>query len=300
MSKIDVVIATANCYMTAAPNDGYVNQLIREDMYIVEALEKMGIHAIRRGWDDPQFDWLSTQAVIIRTTWNYAQHFPQFRTWLAHVAAQCQLFNPLDVIRWNIEKSYLRDLENRGVHAVTTVYASRDEKLETVMDGHGWEEVVIKPVVSADAAHTYRIHRKDVAQYQVIWQKLQQEREMMIQPFQRQIAEKGEVSCIVIGNHFSHAVRKIPKNGDFRVQDSHGGSVVTYQPDADEMAFAEQAIAASPWPTLYARADFVRDNEGRLAIMELELIEPELFFRFRPQAATELAEAVQQKLGRSA
>jgi glutathione synthase/RimK-type ligase-like ATP-grasp enzyme len=208
------------------------------------------------------------------------------------VGGQGKLFNSLEVIRWNSNKRYLQYLEEHGVTVVTTIYANPQTRLEQIMSEHGWEEVVIKPVVSAGAANTYRIAKSDVDRYQPVLDGLMAEKEMMIQPFQREIVKSGEISCVVLNHRFSHGIRKTTKAGDFRVQDDHGGRSQFYAPTEEEKHFAEKAIAACPYDVVYARVDFVRDNYGRLAVMELELIEPELFFRFRPEAAQNLAAGV--------
>jgi glutathione synthase/RimK-type ligase-like ATP-grasp enzyme len=107
---------------------------------------------------------------------------------------------------------------------------------------------------------------------------------LLLQPFQHAILSEGEISLMVIDGQFSHAIRKTPQAGDFRVQDDHGGSVHAHRHYVEQQ-FAEQAVAAVPFDVLYARVDIIRDNTGKLAIMELEMIEPELFFRYQPEAA---------------
>jgi glutathione synthase/RimK-type ligase-like ATP-grasp enzyme len=119
---------------------------------------------------------------------------------------------------------------------------------------------------------------------------------MLLQDFQESVLNQGEISFIVIGGRCTHAVCKRPKAGDFRVQDDHGGTVTEYHCSAEEAQFAERAVLACPEMPLYARVDVVRDQRGGLVVMELELLEPELFFRFHPPAADALAHALAKHL----
>jgi len=159
----------------------------------------------------------------------------------------------------------------------------------------GWGNIILKPCISGASRHTYKLNKDNITAHEDIFQSLILKEAMMLQPFQRDIVEKGEVSLMVMGGEFTHAVLKVAKAGDFRVQDDFGGTVNVYDPSPEEMAFAESAVAAcSPQPT-YARVDIIKDNNGELAVIELELIEPELWFRLNPNAAKVLAEALVSK-----
>ena len=296
MKKIDVVVATAQCYINPSLEDWRAIQINQEDMIVVNAFQELGLNAVRKGWDDPDFDWATTKSVLIRTTWNYTKNFKKFQGWLKYVTKHGKLFNSLSIIEWNIHKSYLKYLQERGVNIVPTLYFSSCVSLKNTMEERGWEEIVIKPSVSASAYDTYRISYHNVEEYQGIFDNLVAEKEMMVQPFQKNVLESGEKSCIVLNHRFSHAICKIPKNGDFRVQEVYGGTVKEYHPTEEEKKFSEHAIACAPYDVQYARVDFTNDKNNKPAIMELELIEPELFFRFKPQAAKELAQAVKQNL----
>ncbi len=298
MKKIDVIVATEQHYISPAASDWRGIQVKNEDNCVIDALQSIGLNTIRKGWDDPDFDWSFCSAVLIRTTWNYSENFEKFQTWLSQITKQARLFNSLPTIQWNINKRYIQDMENKGINVVSTLYVSSPVVLREVMRKQGWPEIVIKPVVSAGALDTYRISLDNVEKYQPVLEKLVAEKEMMIQPLQKNILISGEKSCIVLANRFSHAIRKIPKPGDFRVQEVYGGCVEPYSPTEEEKRFAEDAIAAAPYPVQYARVDFTEDENNKPVLMELELIEPELFFRFHPQAATALAECIYENLER--
>jgi glutathione synthase/RimK-type ligase-like ATP-grasp enzyme len=147
----------------------------------------------------------------------------------------------------------------------------------------------LKPAVSATARHTYKLSLDNLDQHNSIFQKLIGERCMMLQPFQNDIEENGEVSYVLFGGEFTHAVLKKARPGDFRVQDEFGGTVELYSPNQNEIAFAQSAVnACNPVP-VYARVDVIKDNDGKLCLVELELLEPELWFRLNPSSAKTFA-----------
>ena len=156
--------------------------------------------------------------------------------------------------------------------------------------------MILKPAVSGAARHTYRINNANIEAHQAVLRELLREEAMMLQPFLSSVLTQGEVSLVVIGGRCTHAVRKVAKAGDFRVQDDHGGTVQAHTPTVDEIEFAEHAVAACSQTPLYARVDVVRDESDALSLMELELVEPELFFRFHPPAADLLAAAIAKAL----
>ena len=155
---------------------------------------------------------------------------------------------------------------------------------------------MLKPCVSGAARETYRVERQDAERHQTTLQRLLAAESMMLQPFQRDIVERGEVTLVLGGDRISHALLKSAKPGDFRVQDDFGGSHRPYQPEPEALELARVALeACSPRP-LYGRVDMVRDNEGRYAVMELELVEPELWYRQHPPAAAGFAGALAARL----
>jgi glutathione synthase/RimK-type ligase-like ATP-grasp enzyme len=199
-----------------------------------------------------------------------------------------------------MDKHYLRDLEAKGVAVVPTQFVERGQRrsMASVMREMGWDEAVIKPAVSGAARHTYRVDLDSVTEVEPIASRLLGDEALMVQPFQRDIIERGEVTLVVIGGKCTHGLIKVAKAGDFRVQDDHGGTVHAHEPSAEEVAFAERAIASCAQLPAYGRVDMVRDNSGALAVMELELVEPELWFRLHPPAAEALAEVIAARIER--
>lgn len=290
----DIVVLTEKAYVNPTNVDWYVQQILDEDNYVLEALKEAGLNVCKKAWCDPEFNWASTKAVMFRTTWDYFDRYPEFSVWLKEVSKTCKLINSAELIEWNIDKRYLIELADAGINVAPTVLLEKGvarKSLREMLADEGWAEAVLKPVVSGAARHTYRITPSNADEHEGILSELLLQEHMLLQEFLNDIVEFGEISLMFMGGNFTHAIRKIAKEGDFRVQDDHGGRVVSHEATKEEIEFSKKAIAACPELPLYARVDIVRDNSGALSICELELIEPELWFRENPSAAKELATA---------
>ncbi len=290
----DFVVLTDDRYVAPTKLDDNVNNILREDGLVVDALRAQGFKITRKSWSDPDFDWASTKAVIFRTTWDYFDRFEEWKDWLASTSEFTQMINPYELINWNMDKHYLRDLNERGINVPATRYVEIGEEtsLKSLYAKTGWTDCILKPCVSGASRHTYKLNPENLQAHEEIFQKLIAKEAMMLQPFQQDIVARGEVSLMVMGGEYTHAVLKVAKPGDFRVQDDFGGTVHLYDPSPEEIRFAEKAVAAcDPQPT-YARVDIIKDNHGQLALIELELIEPELWFRLKPEAAQVLAKSL--------
>jgi len=206
--------------------------------------------------------------------------------------------NPISLIRWNMDKHYLQDLQAAGVRIIPThfIEPGSTTSLTELHQQLGWEETILKPAVAGAARHTYRLNPGNLGQHEEIFQSLIAQESMLLQPFQHHILSHGEVSHIVIGGKYTHSVLKIAKAGDFRVQDDFGGTVHAYTAAPAEIEFAEQTVAACPSLPIYARVDVLKDNDGQWAVGEVEMIEPELWFRDYPEAADALAEAIMKAI----
>lgn len=292
----DVALLTDHRYTAAAaaPGDWYLGNILADDGLLQAALARRGLSSVRVDWADTSVDWAAFGCAVFRTTWDYFERFAEFTAWLNRLESLTRVCNPVPTVRWNVDKHYLADLDARGVPVVPSRFLERGstQSLSDVLADTGWDEAVIKPCVSGAARHTYRVNRATAAEIQPRLTELLSAEAMIVQPFMADIARSGEDSLMAFGGAYSHAVRKVPKAGDFRVQDDHGGTVSAHAPTAEQIELAERAMAAvSPVP-VYGRVDVVRDAAGRLAIMELELIEPELWVRMHPPAADAFAEAV--------
>ena len=259
-----------------------------ETHLLVEASVAAGMNADVVAWDSA-VDWEKYALVVIRTTWDYFKRLPEFIAWARQVDAATCLVNPLAVIEWNCHKRYLQELWQRRVPTVPTlVLASEAEHHGSrYLSGCDWAEVVIKPAVSIGAIGALRCNTEDRTFEQQLADLLSAG-DVLVQPFVSSVMTEGEISLIYFGGRFSHAIRKLPKAGEYRVQDHHGGSVRPHNPSAGQLKVAGAALAAAPAKTAYARVDLVT-IDGSPVVMELELIEPALFLSSMPSAAKRFA-----------
>lgn len=290
----DVVLLTEAQYINPEKTDWYVEQILTEDRLVQEALEAKGLKVTKKDWADPDFDWSTAKTLLFRTTWDYFHRFEEFSPWLDKVSKLTTLINPAEQIRWNMDKHYMRDLKEKGIPIVESHYVKRGstDSLADIHKKTGWTETVIKPTVSGGARHTYKLNPNNYAEHETIFKDLIAKEDFILQPFQKNVPVDGEVSHIVIGGKYSHSILKLAKAGDYRVQDDYGGTVHKYAPSPEEVEFAEKATKACDPLPLYSRVDVIWDNNKDLALIELELIEPELWFRENNKAAKKLAEAV--------
>ncbi len=296
MLQFDIVLLTEDRYYNPLVVNEYIQNILNEDAILTASLEQYGLKVTRKSWSDSGFDWSTTRYVLFRTTWDYFNVFKQFTKWLETTAQKTTFINSFDLIKWNLDKHYLQDIENNGVHIVSTYFINKGDNrnLSEIFNSFNITEAVVKPVVSGAARHTYRLNSNNVDAHNAIFSELIAQEDMMFQPFQESIITKGEIAFIVINGKFTHAVLKRSQPGDFRVQDDFGGTLHDYEPAIEEIAFAEKAAAACPELPLYARIDVIHDNTGLLAVMELEIIEPELWFRRNPESAQLLAHCLNQ------
>lgn len=297
----DVALLTCAELLPEKAGDAYVANVHLEDGLVMAALRERGLTVERVDWAAAGFDWAAARCALFRTTWDYHLRFAEFSGWLDRVAGLTALVNPAATVRWNLDKRYLLDLDRAGIRVASTRVFARGDRadLAGLMASEGWDEAVFKPVVSGAARATHRVRREDAGRHQATLERCLAEEPMLVQRFVPGVVAAGEVSVIVLGGTPTHAVRKVPKAGDFRVQDDHGGTVHAHAPSADELEFAARCVAQCGHDLGYARVDMARDEAGRLNLMELELIEPELFFRFCPAAAGALADEVVARLARS-
>lgn len=298
MGRYDIVLLTQAAYVAPTDPDWYARQILEDDALLMSALNAMGITVTRKDWADPDFDWGSARMVVFRTTWDYFNRFREFKEWMDRAERLTRLVNPARLIRWNWDKHYLQDLQRRGVHIPETLFIGSGTgiTLKDLQQQTGWAEMVLKPAIAGAARHTYRLNTDNLAQHEEVFAALSANESMLLQPFQHRILTDGEMSLMLIGGRYTHAVLKRAKAGDFRVQDDFGGTAMPYSPTPEEICFAENAVSACETLPVYARADMIRDNEGRLALTELELIEPELWLRHRPEAARQLASHLSEQL----
>ena len=284
--------------------------LVDDDASFVTALRDRGVTATPVVWSDGSVEWDDFDAVVVRSIWDYYRRPDEFAAWVDRVdAASPAVLNDPATLRWNRHKFYLRDLEDRGIATLPTEYVQRgtEATLSDVFDRRGWDELVVKPAVSAGAFETRRIGREDAEDEQPWFGGLVGDRDVLVQEFADGITA-GEWSLVFFGGSYSHAAVKRPEAGDFRVQEDHGGSVAAETPSeslrkrASEVVDAVTAERGGDVP-LYARVDGIERDRGcggtdgvEFRLLEVELIEPELFFRVDPDAGERLADALLGRL----
>lgn len=301
MKKYDITFLTDSRFLNPIVKDDNARNVLLEDGMALKALERRGLKVTRVSWDDAGFNWSETRFAVFKTTWDYFDRFAEFSRWMDSAVKKTKFINPIETIRWNIDKHYLAELAEKGVNIPKTTFIEIGDKrsLKEVFEGAGWKDCILKPAVSGAARHTYKLNAGSIVEYEEIYSELISYEPMMIQEYQHSITEKGEVTFVVFGGKYSHAVLKRAKEGDFRVQDDHGGTVHEYEASAEEKAFAEKVVSMiSPVPA-YGRVDAIWDNSGRLAVSELELIEPELWFRMKPDSVEMYADAILAEMERN-
>lgn len=286
---MDVLLATC----AAMPG------LYADDRYLLEALRRRGRSAAPAVWEDPYARWEECGLCVIRSTWDYSYRRDQFVAWAERVALVTRLWNPPSVVRWNTHKRYLGDLADEGVTTVPTLClgSGTDVRLDEVLRQRGWSDVVIKAAVAQTGRYAVRIQAGDVDRGQAHLDRLLPHEDMLVQPWVPGAAAE-EVSLVFIDGEFTHAVKKRAAGGEFLVHHDYGGTVRPTRARPVQMELAQRALGCVGEPLLYARVDLVADGSGSPMVMELELVEPELFFRYSPAAVERLVSAVEHRLDR--
>ncbi|HKP80969.1 MAG TPA: hypothetical protein VJT69_03070, partial [Pyrinomonadaceae bacterium] len=274
-----------------------LSDFVADDELLVEPLRALGHEAEFVPWQ-AAVKWQDYGGVVIRTTWDYQNHLPEFLRVLREIETQTRLANPLELVKWNADKKiYLQDIEKRGGRIIPTIWSNSQidsRQVEAWFEQLQTEEIVIKPTIGANAQYAFRLTRGavDAGVLSEVFEK----RSYMVQPFMRNIVEEGEFSLFYFNGTYSHTILKTPKTGDFRVQEEHGGIIQATKPEANLLATGEQIMQyISPTP-LYARVDFVRTDDGEFAVVELELIEPSMYLREAAHAPRMFAEAIDKWL----
>jgi len=277
-------------YLTMEQTDGWS---IDADLGF-PPLEALGWHIDAVRWRSEAPDWNRYDAVYIGVPWDYPDDPQRFLDLLATIdASGAILVNPLALVHWSLAKTYLRDLEQGGAGIVPSLWYERMQSglLEQAFEAHDTDRIIVKPVVSTNATHTFLLTREMARDLADTLQATFGSRPFVIQPFIENIQREGEFSLFYFNRELSHSTLKIPKRGDFRVQEEHGAEVLAVEAEPALIEAGERAMQlVMPMPA-YARADFVRGPDGRFLVMELELIEPSMYLRMDPQAPRRFAAA---------
>ncbi|MCA9305558.1 MAG: hypothetical protein KDA16_03445 [Phycisphaerales bacterium] len=272
-----------------------------DEPILLDALRAAGMEAHMLAWDAPpnspkHGNPSDYDLCVIRSSWNYYHDPDAFLAWIDSCASRSTLLNPAPVVKWNIHKHYLRDLQRADLPIVPTEFVNRGESVSfiDIMRARNWTDAVIKPCVSAASFNTRRFSLDQSNAAQRFLDQLTYSADAMLQPYMRSVDTAGERSIMWIANHgnggVTHAIRKNPR---FAGQDE---SVSGSLPVTDtERALFDRTLAALPFSAsdlLYARLDLMPDDTGAQRISELELIEPSLFLLQEPRALSALVDAI--------
>lgn len=255
------------------------------------------LHAPR--WDDEAVDWSRFDVAVVRTTWDYPGRRDAFVAWAERAGDLTSLWNPADVLRWNTHKSYLIELEERGAPVVPTAWLAQGDRadLAELLATRDWTRAVLKPAVASGSDGLLRVDRSDAAAQaasQAHLDELLAAGDVMVQPYLDAVERDGELSVVLVDGQVTHAVRKTPVPGDFRIQEQFGGRYTRLDvtgEGAEPAALARWILEASGHEFLYARVDLLRDENGAWQLAELEVAEPDLYLTLAADVGTVLAEA---------
>jgi glutathione synthase/RimK-type ligase-like ATP-grasp enzyme len=263
------------------------------DQLLIPELAKHNIHAQAVIWDDPNVIWTDFDYLIFRNTWDYYEKESQFNLWLATIKKLgIKTLNAIEIIELNKHKFYLRDLQEKGIRIIPTVFIEKTAQLNLadIIPKH-WKKAVIKPAFSAGSYLTEIFEIAEIEEINHKYQLISKEKELLLQEFKPEIATEGETSFIFFDKKFSHAVNKKPAAGDFRIQVQFGGKYTTITPTEALIQQAQTIVNTFPNNLLYARVDGIIIN-NEIQLMEVECIEPDLYFNYSKGSLQQFVNAI--------
>lgn len=269
-------------------------EMTADDRLAIGPLRNRGIDVESVPWSSTTAEWAQFDAVVLRSCWDYHVRVRAFVDWLEKLEAEdVRVVNAVPIVRWNLDKRYLRELEQRGFPIEPTVWLESGALIELheLLGRQGWDEAVVKPAVSASAYGTWRVTRAGGVNDQDRLERMLDRGTVMVQRLNPFIRTTGEWSLVFLGGEYSHAVLKTPAPNEFRIQEKLGGRVSGAEPASRMVHLANQAIEAIPGNAVYARVDGIADT-NKLTIMEVELIEPSLFLGFSPDSPIRFADSL--------
>ena len=248
---------------------------------LVKALVARGARPEWVVWNDPGADWTAYALIVLRCTWDYPERIDAFRAWVQSPAVATRLVNTPTLVLGNLHKGYLADL---GELAVPTVVVPAGMTIDLAR--LRWPSSVVKPAVGIGGVGAVRLATQ--ADLDALALAPKGAVDAVVQPYLGDVEDRGEISVVYIGGQLTHAVRKLPAEGEFRIHDHWGGSVEMVEPDAAVVEVTRAALAALRSPPVFARVDLLFDGDVP-RVVELELVEPYLYLEMAPEAAERLA-----------
>ncbi len=273
--------------------------LTKDDKVLAHYLSQKDMVISPAVWDDANVNWQQFDAVVLRSTWDYFEKPDAFNKWLDKLASlNCNVLNPVSVIRWNQNKKYFIDFSKKGIllPPYRICFRNGHISLKKIMEDNNWCKAVVKPAISGGSYNTWVTTSATVSTDEIRFTEMLQSGDVIIQKFVDEIITNGELSLIFINKKFSHAICKKARENDFRVQTQFGGTAEPIQPGKNILKIATDILNEISEPLLYARVDGIETNEGEFLLMELELIEPVLFVAANDNACENFYNALQQLL----
>jgi len=270
-----------------------------DDEHAIKPLAEIGWRVSTVSWRQTEIPWDHFEVVIIRSTWDYWNDVPAFLEVLTQVNRVTRLANPLDIVHWNLAKTYMVDLQGKSIGIVPTVWPDtiQQRSFPALFEQLDSDELVIKPVIGANGEDAFRVSRSDSQEQLARVAGCFRDRRAMVQCSMSRILTEGEFSLFFFNGEFSHAILKKPAKSEFRSQEERGAHVERILPENDLLVRGQQALDALSAIPLYARIDFVRDDKEDFLVMELELIEPSMYLRTDPDAPMRFARAINERYG---
>ncbi|MEM6805573.1 MAG: hypothetical protein AAF696_29520 [Bacteroidota bacterium] len=253
-------------------------RLTSSDQLVADYLERKEISCEPVVWNDPAINWDQFDLLLVRSVWDYHLLFEEWVAFLQKLMEhKRKVLNPIDVLLWNSDKRYLQEILGDQKQVPFQIFEQGSEiDLKALMSTASWEKLVVKPTVSASGFKTWSCHISEATAKQEEFELLLKERDLIVQEFAPEVVEQGEWSLVFFDKVFSHAVLKRVKVGEFRVQSDYGGTSEKGEAPSSAIQTAQDILDGIPSPICYARVDGIM-RDGAFYLMELELIEPELF-----------------------
>ncbi len=260
-------------------------------------LQNKGLDITAEIWDDPQVNWKQYEVALLKTPWDYFEKYEQFKDWLNKIERlQIKLINDYAIVRWNMDKHYLKEVAAAGFEIIPSVFLNQGwkDKLQALFDQLHADKLIIKPCVSGGSRNTIVLARHNAHEDTSRVHELLTEGDYIVQPLMPQVQE-GEWSFIFFNGQYSHTIIKKPKAGDFRVQQIFGGTIASISPRQQYIDQAKSYITRFAQNTMYARVDGLMVN-GNFVLMELELIDPFLYLSYGTGAIERYYNALLEQL----
>lgn len=269
------------------------------DKLLIEPMKSAGWDAEEISWRNENINWNEFNAIIVRSTWDYQKDYKKFLEVLDKINnSSAHLENDFELMKWNMNKKYLFDLEQNGIRIVDTLWKNtfNFNEIKNSFYLFKTKEIIVKPNISANADNTFRLTKDELLNKMAELEKIFKNREFMVQPFMENIVDEGEYSLFFFNGDFSHCVLKKPKENDFRVQEEHGGKFKQVVPTEHQISIGKNIVSKLSSLPLYARTDLVRTIDNDFALMELEVIEPSLYFNMDEESPIKFVKAFEEKM----